>query len=184
MWKFDDTNYTDLPIATTDLVAAQSGYALPTYAIDVLGVEVMNASGNYKKLAEINKQNIDVALDEYYKTDAMPVEFYREGESIFLKPAPAVGSVTLTDGLLIHLDRDIDAFTTSDTTQAPGFNTMFHRVLSLGSAYDYARSKNMADKINSIKPDLDLLLAEMEDYYTKRSRANKPKMIIKGQSNI
>src|SRR3990167_10070724 len=39
-WEWDDTNLTDLPIATTTLVASQQDYALPSTAQKILRVEV------------------------------------------------------------------------------------------------------------------------------------------------
>src|SRR3990167_7720200 len=39
-WEFDDSNQTDLPIATTTLVASQQDYSLATTVSELLRVEV------------------------------------------------------------------------------------------------------------------------------------------------
>jgi hypothetical protein len=175
-WQFDDSNYTTLPEASADLVAGQEDYTLPTTAIDILECYVMNASGDYQKLSRANPNIITSSRDEFYETDGMPAVFWLEGVSLIIKPAPSAGEVTLTSGLKIILERDIDIFTSTDTSQEPGFLPTFHRLISLGAAYDFARSIGMTDKINTIKPDLDLMTKELEHYYSKRSRADKKRI--------
>lgn len=173
LWQFDDFNNTTLPEATTTLVDGQGDYGIPTTAIDIKEAYVMNSSGDYQKLKRINPTDMIEARDEYYETDAMPAEFYLEGNSIILKPAPLAASVTLAAGLKIILDRNVTIFTTSDTSKEPGFVATFHRLISLGAAYDFARANNMITKINTIKPDLDLMVKEAEEYYSRRSKGGK-----------
>jgi hypothetical protein len=176
VWQFDDSNFTTLPEATATLVAGQEDYSIPSTAIDILEVYVMNSSGDYYRLNKINPFMITGARDEYAETDGMPADYYLQGNSIVLKPAPATGYVTMAAGLKLILDRDIDAFTITDTIQEPGFLPAFHRLLSLGAAFDFARSKELVTKINLIKPDLDLMVREMEEYYARRSRADKKRI--------
>lgn len=175
-WQFDDSNYTDFPEATTDLMVGYEDYSIPSTAIDVLECYVMNASGDYQKLTRINPYTLSGARDEYGETDGMPAEWYLEGNSIILKPAPAAGYVTLTDGLKAILDRDIDPFLTTDTIKEPGFPKMFHRIISLGAAFDFARAHDMGFQVNLLKPDLDKMTAEFEEYYSKRSRGDKKRI--------
>lgn len=135
MWQFDDSTATTFPEATTTLVVAQEDYTIPTGGLDVREVYVKNSSGDYIKLKKINPFDLSygMARDEYYETDGMPAEYYLEGNSIILKPAPATGSVTLALGLKIILDRNIILFATTDTTKEPGFIAQFHRIFSLGA---------------------------------------------------
>lgn len=175
MWQFDDSTATTLPEATTTLVAGQEDYTIPTGGLDIREVHVMNSSGDYKKLKKINPFDIPYGStrDEYYETDAMPAEYYLEGNSIIIKPAPAAASVTLALGLKIILDRNVTLFAVTDTTKEPGFVAQFHRILSLGAAYDFARAHNMVTKIAIIKPDLDKTIQEAEEYYARRSKGGK-----------
>lgn len=175
-WQFDDSNYTTLPEATATLVAGQEDYAIPSTAIDILEVYVMNSSGDYQKLTRINPLEISGSRDELYETDGMPGYYWLEGNSIILKPAPAAADVTTAAGLKIILDRDIDAFTSSDTLQEPGILPAFHRLISLGAAYDFARANEMVQRINMIKPDLEQMSKDLEEYYSRRSRADKPRI--------
>jgi hypothetical protein len=175
-WQFDDTNYTTLPEATADLVAGQEDYALPSTAIDVLEAYILDSDGDYKKLERINPNTLPTSRDEYLETDGTPAEYWLEGGSVIIKPAPAAGSVTTTAGLKIILDRDIDAFTITDTTQEPGLPNPFHRIISLGASFDFARANDMANKIKTIQPDLDRMIGELTDYYARRSRNQNKKI--------
>jgi len=173
MWQFDDSTATTFPEATTTLVAGQEDYTIPSGGLDVREVYVMNSGGDYQKLRKINPFAIGYARDEYYETDSMPAEYYLEGNSIIIKPAPAAANVTLALGLKIILDRNVTLFAVGDTTKEPGFIAQFHRVLSLGAAYDFARAHNMVTKVATIKPDLDMMVREVEEYFSRRSKGGK-----------
>ncbi len=54
-WEFDDTNETDFPIATTNLVASQKDYALPTTLVKLVRVEVKDSAGNFQKLQQLKR---------------------------------------------------------------------------------------------------------------------------------
>jgi hypothetical protein len=172
-WHFDDKNHTDFPEATTTLVAGQEDYAIPTTAIDILDVYIMNSSGDYQKLQKIEPFNLGQPRDEYMEEDGTPMVYWLEGNSIIIKPAPLATSVTLTAGLKVVFDRTMDAFTITDTTQEPGFPSAFHRLISLGAAHDFAVSKTMTNQLTIIKSLLNPLQAEFEQYISKRSRLDK-----------
>jgi hypothetical protein len=169
-WQFDDANHTTLPEAMTTLVADQGDYELPSTGIDILEAHIKDGNGDYKKLTRINPNNLETSRDEYLETAGTPAEFWLEGNSIILKPKPGTGHFTASEGLKLVLDRDIDAFTSTDTIQEPGLPSLFHRVISLGAAYDFSRSLMMQEKTNVLKGDLDRMVAELQDYYARRSR--------------
>ena len=140
-WEWDDSNYTDFPIATATLVASQEDYTLPVAAtsanastfLKLLGISVKDSGGNWVKLRRLDESeapNFD--LEEAFETAGLP-RFYKEiGNSVKLLPAPAAASTTLSSGLKVYFQRTMDEFTASDTTQQPGFAAPFHRILSLG----------------------------------------------------
>lgn len=176
-WQFVDRNSTTgLPEATQVLVAGTGNYTIPTTAIDVREVWVKDENGNYGKLDRINPVEILGARDEYGETAGKPSEWYLYGDKIVLKPIPSAGYITTAAGLKTILDSTVTIFTSSDTGKEPGFISTFHRVLSLGAAFDFARAHNMNQKINLIKPDLDLMLSQMEEYYSKRSKGDKARI--------
>lgn len=139
-WQFDDSNYTDLPIGTTTLVNGQQDYAFDVRFLNVERVEVMDAQGNYQELTPIDKGDIKIAMSEYQKTNGMPREYDKQGESIVLYPAPATGSVTMATGLKVHYQRTASIFTSAEVTtgtKTPGFPSPWHMILAYSAAIPY-----------------------------------------------
>lgn len=241
-WEYDDSNYTDLPIATTTLVATQADYEMPSTAQKVDRVEVLNAAGDYHVLKQIDKSEVKtLAMSEHMETAGMPTQYDLVGRSIVLHPEPAATSVTTTKGLKLYFSRDIDEFVcksgTADATtadhlvddtsaqfvagdvgrkvwnitdttyalitaytdagdvtidddifadtetyllydydQEPGFVSNFHRILSLGAAYDYAASYNMPNKLVYLKGQIDEIVEELKGFYGTRNRGKKSRI--------
>jgi hypothetical protein len=173
-WEFDDSNHTDLPIATTALVDAQQDYALPATAFRLEKVEVLDSGGDYNPVKQIDKSELKhIALSEYQETDGMPVQYDLIGNSLFLYPAPATADVTLAAGLKLYFSRDINEFTPADTTQEPGFPGMFHRLVSIGAALDFAVRNEMTEKIAVLKTGPGMfqeLKIDLETHYGSRNR--------------
>ena len=167
-WEFDDTNQTGFPIATTTLVNSQPDYSLPSNALKLKRVEVKNQAGDFSIVQPLDESQVKEALDEFEETDGLP-KFYRvTRNSIILYPAPDNGvSVTLSAGLKIYYLREVDEFTSSDTTQEPGIAEPFHRILSLGSAYDFAFAKGLPN-VNTLKLEVEQLLQELKEFYSGR----------------
>ena len=140
-------------MATTDLVDSQQDYSMPSNALDVQRVEVLDSSGNYQLLTQLDKSLInDSSMSEFYETAGMPRYYDITGNSIMLYPKPSSGNVTTTAGLKLYLARDIDAFATTDTSQEPGFASIFHPYVAYGSAFDYATARNLdANKVATIR---------------------------------
>lgn len=166
-WEYDDSNKTDLPIATTLLVDAQQDYELPSTAQRVERMEVLDSGGDYQKLKPIDKSDVNVGLTEYQETDGLPRYYDLIGRSVFLYPAPASGSVTVSAGLKIHFDRDVTEFATSATTTVPGFATQFHRILSVATALDFERDPSQRAFLVQLKDRLD---KGLKQFYGKRHR--------------
>src|SRR5512137_1242260 len=53
-WQWDDTNATDMPVATTSFVDGQQDYTLDTTFLKLLRVEAKDSSGNWVKLKPID----------------------------------------------------------------------------------------------------------------------------------
>ena len=172
-WQYDDSNLTDLPIATTTLVAAQQDYELPSTAQRIERVEVLNSGSNYQKLRQIDWHDMDVATSEYMETDGMPLYYDLVGRSVFLYPAPSAACVTLAAGLKLYFSRNVDEFTPGDTSQEPGFARAFHRILSLGASVDYLRSGPRRNRLVAQKQQLE---KGLKKFYSKRHIERKSKI--------
>lgn len=180
-WEWDDTNKTDFPIGTTNLVASQTDYALPSNFLKLLRVEVLDAGGSYRKLTQFDEQQVAVGLTEFMKTDGMPL-YYREiGSSIELYPAPSATDTTLTAGLKVYYQRTQTEFTNADASVSPGFPANFHRILSLGASYDYATTKLSSNTtlINTLKAKIDAMRESIKEYYSSRNREVRPTLKVR-----
>lgn len=145
-WQFDSTNATDLPIGTTALVSGQQDYTFDDEYLVINAVECSDSLGNWTKLIPIDNYDEDVALSDFMTEGGVPVYYDKIGESILLYPAPNY-SIAPTDnpvgGLRAYFQRNIDYFTTTDTTKKPGFAEHLHKYISLYCAYIYACAKGL-----------------------------------------
>ncbi len=177
-WEFDDKNQTDLPIATTTLVAGQQDYSLPTDALKILRVEVLDSNGDYQKLDQIDQTEIRTSLTEYEETDGMPHSYDIIGNSLFLYPAPAAASVTTAAGLKIVFAREAKEFsvpasyTTADTTQ-PGFDEDWHEIVCLGIAYDWCSVNGPEDRADRYFQQIQAKRADLREHYGSKNKDKK-----------
>lgn len=130
-WAYDDSNQTDLPQATTTLVNAQSKYAIPTDALTINRIEVLDVNGFYYKLSPLVEREIGQGIDEFFQTDGIPQYYRLVGRTVELFPAPATGQVTMAAGMKVYFDRTGVAFTSSDTTATPGFSAEYHDLIPI-----------------------------------------------------
>jgi hypothetical protein len=170
-WQFDDRNQTDLPEATTDLVANQQDYELPSTAQKLMRVEVKNQDGDYVVVKPFDEAEIEnTAMSEWYEDAGTPLYYDVKGRSLILYPKPGTGYVTLSSGLKIYVSRDIVQFNSTATTQEPGFAINFHRLLPLGASIDYAVGRGM----DAVAKNCIYLYQEaekdLEEFYARRHR--------------
>lgn len=134
-WKWDDSNYTDFPIATIDLVINQRDYLLPA----------ATSGGNASTLWRINKVEIlknsvytQIDLmeidDEELTSTGSPTAYNLRGNSIRFKELPPAN---LTAGLRITFQRSGIAFTTASTTEQPGYIDTYHDLPCYDTASTY-----------------------------------------------
>ena len=186
-WKYDDSNQTDFPEATTDLVAGQQDYELPSSAQKVEKVEVLDKDGNYRIVAPITREQIKeqgYAVSEFYETDGLPVYYLLDGRSFLLFPAPAAAEVTISAGLKAYFNRDVVAFGVTATSTVPGFNTNFHRIISVGSALDFAYSRQMLNAVQLLNIKLNTLKSDLDEFYATRQTDIRPQIRISRESSI
>lgn len=148
-WQFDDTNNTDFPIATTNLVTTlgseQQDYTFDITMLRILRIEVLDNTGAWRKLTPIDENDVyDQSLSDFLKTPGLPVYYDKQGSSILLYPKPLATSVTSTAGLKVWFQRPPSYFVTSDITKVPGFNSMYHRLVALIASRDYAMFKDFS----------------------------------------
>lgn len=135
-WQFDDTNNTDLPIATTDLVASQQDYSLSTSHLEITRAEIKDSNGNWTKLDPIDQTDVyNQSLTDFMKTAGLPMYYDKIANSVFLYPTPNYSQAA---SLKLYFERGPSYFDVSDTTKSPGFNSLFHELIPLWIAYNFA----------------------------------------------
>ena len=185
-WQFDDTNHTDLPIGTTDLVAAQGDYSLDVEFLSIEGVEILDAQGNYQPLKPISYKDIQrqgLSLTEYKKTDGTPEEYIVKGSTIQLKPAPASGGVTLSAGMKVIFKRPPVNFVSTDTIKVPGIPETFHDVPVLYACAKYAKQNSMTEKARELDAEISRREDQIEYHYSQRLIDIPNRMIPNVESN-
>ena len=181
-WQFDDTNFTDLPQGKANLVASQHDYGFDSTHLVIEKVGIKDADGNYYWLSPIDKDEYSKPLDEIFDVDGKPSWYDKDGSSVFIYPAPASGSVTTSEGLLVHFRRTADIFTAAQVTtgtKTPGFASPFHKLLCYKTVLDYAMSYKK-DRVAVFMAMIKDLEDKMEKFYSKRERDEKPHLTMGG----
>lgn len=154
-WEYDDSNWTTLPKGTTTLIDGQQDYSLDTKTQEIERVEVLKLDGNYCHLKPIDQSQLrGTALEEFYETKGIPEYYDVRGFSLYLYPAPDQALVATTEGLELFLSREILAFNATSTDREPGFSGDYHRIISLGAAYDYCLSNGVEDRKTGIRNEI------------------------------
>lgn len=192
-WEFDDTDKTDHPQATAALVNGQEDYELPKSLstnpttlqggstaggiLKILRVEVLDVNGLWVKLEQFDQADLGVALDEWQKTDGLPRFYDVRGNSLFLKPAPATGYVTMSAGLKIYFSREAYMFLAGDTTREPGFAELFHDILPLGASHSWFVKTGNFDRATAMKNEIKEMEEELMNFYGQRNKGRKARVV-------
>jgi len=168
-WFWDDSNLGSVPTVTATMTDATHEVALPAL-IGIQAIEVKDIDGNWTRLKEISIDEYRRTITDAEDTPGIPHSYALVGSYIYLFPAPDTAQVTLTNGLKFWVKREFDAFTSSDTTQEPGIAEPFHRILSLGAAYDWLIVNDTQQKADRVKQDYEQLRAELRDFYADQNK--------------
>lgn len=144
---YDDPNQTNQSTFTFPLVAGQRDYnlALSEKILKIKRIDVCySGTGNTCYRAEkmdsgqlsVGLGN-DTALDSNFSKTNPKYDLENNGYTIKLYPMANAADVTASGLIRVECVREIDEFTTSDTTQEPGFDEPFHPMVSMGASYDW-----------------------------------------------
>jgi hypothetical protein len=157
-WIYDDSNQTDLPQASTDLVSGTGKYSTPTTALRIRRVEIKDSADNWRVIPPYALENLEWAVDEFAKTNGDPMTYRLVGTTIELKPAP---NYNKTGGLKIYFDREGVSFVYTDTTAVAGFASIFHDLLAQYASIQWLKIKDPTN------PTLALLMRDWEKATTR-----------------
>lgn len=180
-WQWDDTNQTDLPIATTSLVSGQQDYSLASAHLTIDRVEIKNSAGAWTELQQIDQQQFkgskQIALAALFPTNGVPLLYDVSGNSVFLYPTPNYSQAV---SLKLYFTRGPAEFTSADVstgTKQPGFNSLFHELIPLWVAYDYAVANGLSTA-NGFFAAIQLKEKALYDFYGLRNRDTRPRFTI------
>ncbi len=176
-FQWDDTNYTDQPVATFSLVQAQRSYSFTededlNQILDVTRVEVMDESGTWTRLEGIDQNQIQQGYDEFRKGDGIPRYYDWNGTVLNLFPASNYAS---TNGCKVWFKREGSFFTTSDTTKEPGFASPFQKILWLGPSYDFGLA-NGKPNTAVLRQEIELERERLREFYSRRNKYEQPRI--------
>lgn len=172
-WEWDDTNQTDLPNATTDLVSGQQDYSLSTSFLSIDRVEVKDSAGNWWLLRPVDQHDVRyVALANYYPNQGRPIEYDKLANTIFLYPTPNYAG---TASLKLYFTRAPVALVNG--SDIPGINSLFHDLLAYQVAYEYAIANGL-DSANGFFTIIEQKEQSLKDFYNQRSRDERPRFGI------
>ncbi len=144
-WGLDDSNSTDFPIATTDLVSGQNDYSMAVSFLRIDQVELKLSSGVWTPLLPIDERDLadaGIAPSFYQTVQAIPNWYDKIGNSVVLYPTP---NYSQTASLKVWFERGPIEFTSGDVstgTKQPGVNSLYHDLIPLWVAYGYFLSND------------------------------------------
>lgn len=182
-WQYDDSNNTDFPIATTSLISDQQDYSLDgTSHFRIERVELMDSAGNWTKLRPFDQADAyNVSLSGLLTTPGLPQYYDKVGNSLFLYPAPNYSQAA---SLKLYYERGPSYFLTTDTTKTPGFNPLYHKILSYMAAQDYAQIHGLPIQGGVLRNgtrtglyiDIQGLEDDMATFYSLRDVDDRPRL--------
>lgn len=190
-WRWDDSNQTDLPIATAALVANQQDYSISSTHLIIERVEAKDEDGNWHLLTPIDqsllKKSRKTAMSEYKETAGDPSEYDLVGDSILLYPKPDYAQAA---SLKIHFARGHAVFTDAQIwtayavagTKVLGFNSLFHDLIAYIPAYEYC-SIFKPERAGFLLTRMREMEKELEDFHTKRLNDGRPRLAVGVDSN-
>lgn len=204
-WQYDDSNYDDYPIITTNLVAGQRDYSFTADQTGNLILDIYkvlakdNNTGLYRELYPVDAQSVEQPYGDYrwgnqsgtlygwngvnsltdgQDKEGTPTRYDKTANSIFLDFIPSYDS---PNGLKVYINRESSYFTTADTTKRPGFAGLFHEYLAIAPSYKYA-SIHTSDNANEFLREMLEMEAKIEQYYGDRERDVPRRMIARVNS--
>ena len=184
-WKLDDSNHSDYPEITTNLVANQRSYLFTSdengnLLLDIYKVYVKVGSA-YVEISPVDADkdaNVSSFTDGLNTTGTVS-RYDKTANAILLDPIP---SSNVSSGLKVSINREASYFTYTDTTKKPGFAGIHHSYFFLKPAEDYARRNNLTS-YPRIQNDIMKLEREITEFYGHRAKDENQSLYINIENN-
>lgn len=170
-WEWDDDNQTDLPIATTSIVASQQDYSIDVNFLKIQRVEIkQDGATQYTKLEPLDTMDGGDIIDN--TSTGAPAYYDIKGSSIYLFPVPNYSQAA---SLKVYVQRGPDEFTSAEVTtgtKAPGFNSLYHEIIPLQVAADYWLANDQS-KVTGFENKVQKIEEQIVKDYSKRDKDDR-----------
>lgn len=166
-WLYDDSNLGSLPKVDFSMTEATHEVVLPAH-LKIRAVEIKDVNGNWNKLQEIDLMELNRTISSADETLGLPTRYALVGNYIYVLCKPTSTSVTLTNGLRLWIEREIDVFLSTDTNQEVGIAEPFHRIVSIGASIDWLMV-NDTSKVDKWLARYEQERAELRQFYGSRN---------------
>lgn len=184
-WQFDDSNHSDYPIITTNIVSGQRDYNFTTdeqgnLILEIDKVLIADSSGTFREMKPVDAQSENDTNGFWDGTNpsGSPVAYDKTANGVFLNPIP---NYNATNGLKVYINREASYFVYTDTTKKPGVPGIFHRYFAIRPAYDYARRNNLAT-LGSLSVELQRLEAGIKEHFAFRNADKRKRLTVAGNN--
>lgn len=189
-WQWDDSNQTDLPIATTNIVSGQQDYTLSLDHLTIDRVRVKDNTGKFRLITSVDIHDLNYTSSiDYFNSAGIPTIYDKSGVSLFLGPIP---NYSVSGGLEIRFTRgplkyDYTANTNQGqftngtgsgaTTDKPGFDSLYHSLVADWASFNYLNANGMQTASN-VFAEIQRKENEIDIFYGLRSRDERPRFTI------
>lgn len=190
-WQYDDTNYTDSPVGTGNLVEGQEAYTFAADYLQVEAIEVLDTASpaTYRRLKPLDKGELgDLSTEEYFGLTSagnpqtgFPEYFDQVGDTFRLYPAPTSTVVTLTAGVKVYFKRTASIYTSAEVTtgtKEPGLPSTHHVLLAYMAAVPYCMSYKK-DRVAWLEKKIDSMKKTLLAHYAHREKAKRKIMSMR-----
>lgn len=181
IWQYDDSNHTDYPIMTTNLVSGQRDYSFTTdgnsnLILDIYKVAILPSTTEtlYQSIEPIDELRTDTDILTGNTDGSTPFAYGKLANGIFLEPRP---DYSISAGLKVFINREPSYFTYTDTDKKPGGPGILHKYFYLKPAREYARIHSLAcyERLNAeiLKLEGDEekgIQGEIAKYFARREK--------------
>lgn len=186
-WQFIDDNTSDtstgVPYADQTITSGTGLYSLPTGALTVRQVSIVNSGGTREILSPLTPEEfLQIGGDASFTSTGVPTYYMLQGDILRLLPVP--NFTVSSTGIRVYFDQGISAFAATDTTKVPGFASPFHRALSVGAALDFAIARNMDRHVVYLQALWQDYERRIKQFYSKRFLERFPQQIGSGQDLV
>lgn len=190
-WQFDDSNQSDYPIITTDLVSGQRDYSFVSdqsgnLILDIYKVMAKNSStGSYIDLTPVDQQSdTSLSMTSGNNGTGVPTCYDKTANGIFLDLIPSYNS---TDGLKVFINREGVYCTQANNALTngsikPGFAGLFHEYLALRPSYQFAYRKGLQN-VAALQSEMLRMEQEIIRYYGNREKDTRKRLTVLNESN-